>query len=577
MTRERRLEIRHRKRRGLLRLAPAITLAVFLTPIAAGLIFTLLPAFGYFPATGGTALSLQPWRDLFAYPGFATALRLTLTVGIAATLLSLGLAVGICALAHGRGVGRGVLGRFEQLVTPLLAAPHAAVAIGFAFLLAPSGWLVRLASTWLTGWHRPPDLVTIQDPLGLAFIAGLLLKEVPYLVLMIAGAATQVPVRQSLAAARAMGYRRPVAWIKAVLPQIYPQIRLPVYAVLAFSLSVVEVGLVLAPGNPPPLSVLAARWFSDYDLKLYFPAAAASVLQLGLVVLCIALWRLGEAGVALLGRVWIERGGRGGPAVAAVSLGALLAGLVGVLGLLSLAGMGLWSVAASWRFPDPLPAHWSLRSWTVDAGTIASPAVTTGLVALAASLLAVALALACLENEEHQGRRPGASALWLLYLPLLVPQIAFLFGAQLVLVRFGLDGGLVAVTWAHLLFVLPYVFLSLSDPWRSLDPRFRRSAAALGATPVRIFIRVKLPILLRPVLIALAVGFAVSVGQYLPTIFAGAGRIATLTTEAVTLSGGADRRVVGVYAFVQSALPLIVYGAALAVPALLYRRRRGLG
>ena len=76
---------------------------------------------------------------------------------------------------------------------------------------------------------------------------------------------------------------------------------------------------------------------------------------------------------------------------------------------------------------------------------------------------------------------------------------------------------------------------------------------------------------------SVAVGFAVSVGQYLPTIFAGAGRVATLTTEAVTLSGGADRRIIGVYAFLQSALPLLVYGAALALPALIYRRRRGMG
>ena len=63
-------------------------------------------------------------------------------------------------------------------------------------------------------------------------------------------------------------------------------------------------------------------------------------------------------------------------------------------------------------------------------------------------------------------------------------------------------------------------------------------------------------------------------GQYLPTLFAGNGRLATLTTEAVTLSSGADRRVIGVYAFVQSLLPLMAYMLALAVPVLM--RRRGL-
>ena len=82
--------------------------------------------------------------------------------------------------------------------------------------------------------------------------------------------------------------------------------------------------------------------------------------------------------------------------------------------------------------------------------------------------------------------------------------------------------------------------------------------------------------LARPLGVAFAIGFAVSVGQYLPTLFAGAGRIATLTTEAVTLSSGGDRRVLGVYTFLQAALPLAVYVAALALPALAFRHRRGM-
>ncbi len=86
----------------------------------------------------------------------------------------------------------------------------------------------------------------------------------------------------------------------------------------------------------------------------------------------------------------------------------------------------------------------------------------------------------------------------------------------------------------------------------------------------------KLPILLRPLMTAAAIGFAVSVAQYLPTLFMGSGRIATLTTEAVTLSSGSDRRVTGVYAVLQAALPFAAYLAALALPAFLHRHRAGL-
>jgi putative thiamine transport system permease protein len=85
-----------------------------------------------------------------------------------------------------------------------------------------------------------------------------------------------------------------------------------------------------------------------------------------------------------------------------------------------------------------------------------------------------------------------------------------------------------------------------------------------------VFWRVKLPMLRRPVLGAFAVGFAVSAAQYLPTLFAGAGRFATLTTEAVGLAAGADRRVIGLYALVQAILPLVPF--LLAVPPLGGRR-----
>lgn len=89
------------------------------------------------------------------------------------------------------------------------------------------------------------------------------------------------------------------------------------------------------------------------------------------------------------------------------------------------------------------------------------------------------------------------------------------------------------------------------------------------------FWRVKLPILLPPLLTACAVAFAVSVGQYLPTLFAGAGRVATLTTEAVTLSAGADRRVIGVWAVLQALLPMAAYLLTALLPRLLHAHRRG--
>ena len=556
----------------MLRLVPPLTLLLFLGPIAAGLAGTLLPAFGYLPVLGLTLSPLDPWRMLLAAPGLGTALTLTLTSGLLSAAISYALAVGLCAAFHDRPW----FTRLRLMLAPLLAVPHAALAIGFAFLIAPSGWIARMLSPWLTGWDRPPALATVADPHALALTAALVLKETPFLLLMMLAALNQVPSHRLMAVSRSLGYGPAVGWLKAVLPLVQKQIRLPLYAVLAYALSNVAMAIVLAPGTPPPLAVQLLRWFNDPDLAMRFPAAAGAVLLCLLVAFVIMLTRGIETLAGWLGRRWIAAGSRGQGEVGIRLSAGLGGGLALCLSVLALIGLGLWSLAGRWRYPDALPQTLTLSTWMRQSEALALPFWTTLWAGLAAVLIALALVLACLEHEQRRGRALSQRGLWLLYLPLLVPQVGFLFGVQVLLVVARLDGSAVALVWSHLLFVLPYVYLALAAPYRALDARYERTARCLGAGPARVFWRVKLPILLRPILIAASIGFAVSVSQYLPTLFAGAGRYTTLTTEAVSLSAGADRRVVAVFAFAQGALPFLGFALALLLPAWLYRHRAGL-
>lgn len=559
-------------RRGALRWLPALTLILLIGPVAAGLVGTALPAFGYMPALGGESFDLAPWRRLLTTPGIGEMVRLSVVAGIATTAISLAIVILFFAAWHGTPA----FARLQRLLSPLLSVPHVTVAFGLAFLLAPSGWLVRLVSPWATGFERPPDVIVVQDPDGLALIAGLVVKEIPYLFLMTLAALGQADAVRIRTLARTLGYGPVTAWLKAVFPRVYPQIRLPIYAVLAYGVSVVDVALILAPTTPPPLAVQLVRWFNDPDLALRFVASAGALLQLGLVVAAIAGWWLAERLVIRIGRWWI-RGGWRAPRDTALRLGAagvMAAAFAGAF--VGLAGMALWSVTGTWRFPDALPTRLSLDSWMRNADALILAGWHTVAVGVVAALIAALLAVGCLENEARHGRRAAGRALWLLYLPLLVPQIAFLFGTQVLLILLDIDGTWLALVWAHLVYVLPYVFLSLADPWRSWDDRYARTATCLGASPWRVFAAVKLPMLLRPLLVALAVGFAISVGQYLPTLFAGAGRFATLTTDAVSLAASGNRRVIGVYALLQMVLPFIAFALAAGIPAWLFRHRRGL-
>ena len=170
------------------------------------------------------------------------------------------------------------------LLPALLAVPHLASAVGTSFLLAPSGWIVRAFSPWLTGWQRPPDLATVNDPWGLALTFGLALREAPFLLLALAAARPQVATARILAVGRTSGYGPIEAWLKLVLPLLYRQIRLPLYAVLAFALSVVDMAIVLGPSAPPALAVQALRWLTDPDPAWHPVGAAAAILQLVLIV-----------------------------------------------------------------------------------------------------------------------------------------------------------------------------------------------------------------------------------------------------------------------------------------------------
>ena len=556
----------------LIRLGPPLAIFLLAGPIVAGLAGTILPAFGYLPALGGTAPTLAPIAELFAQPGIRMSAALSLGVGLATTAVSLAIVMFFVA----GWSGTKMFARVQHLVSPLLSVPHAAAAFGLAFLIAPSGMAARLISPEFTGWRQPPDLLIVNDPMGLSMTSGLIVKEIPFLLLIALAALPQTDASRSRALAASLGYGPVAGFLHGAWPPLYRQMRLAVFAVLAFSTSVVDVAAILGPTTPAPLAVRLVEWMQDPDLSARFLASAGALLQLGVTAAAILIWigleRLGAAacrrvrgtGWRFRRDLWLRR-----TALAAMLLAALTV-------FAGLATLGLWSVAGLWQFPDAVPNALTLKTWMNAAPRIAAPLATTLIAAGLATLAAVALTLLCLLNEDETGRRAGRRALALLYLPLIVPQVAFLFGLQLILILSGTVASLPALVFAHLVFVMPYVFLSLSDPWHAFDRRYEAVAAGLGKPRWTIFFRVKLPMLSRAILTAAAVGFAVSVGLYLPTVLIGAGRLETITTEAVALASGGNRRVIGVYAFLQMLLPALGFLVATAVPALIFRHRRAM-
>ena len=292
-------------------------------------------------------------------------------------------------------------------------------------------------------------------------------------------------------------------------------------------------------------------------------------------LIAVAIWLVLEKLVGLLWRFWLAAGNRNtGESLAfVIGRGAMPTVLMVIAG--SLLALLTNAFAGPWRYPSAAPSSWTIQHWANSLSDLSAPLFNTVLISVSSTLLALILVAATLESERQSGKGKS-TVMWLLYLPLLIPQIVFLFGI-IVLTEFaGWQANLSLVIFGHLLFVLPYVFLSFSEAYRQLDPRWTQVASTLGASQLKSFWQIRIPLLLAPILTALAIGMAISISLFLPTQLLGAGRITTITTEAVALTSGASRNLISVWAIVQLSLPIVGFMMALFIPKFIWRNRSGM-
>lgn len=494
------------------------------------------------------------WRSLLLEPQLPRALGLSLLTGLGATALSVALAAWL--LSHSFASAR--WSAVTRMLAPMLAVPHAAFAIGLAFLLAPSGWILRALSPWATGFSSPPPWLTTQDPWGVALVAALVGKEVPFLLW---AAATQLQRadagarwRREMEVARSMGYSGRAGWWRVVWPQLWPRLYAPLLAVLAYSLTVVDMAIVIGPAAPPTAAVLAWQWLLDADLAVNAKGAALAWL-LALVVALLAVGLSLARNNLHLRRRWV--GGRRGYEATPLAGLAPLAVLVSVYAAVLLA-TAAGSVSGVWPFPLLWPESWSLDGWrsvAASSGTL----LTTAALAITSSFCALAWALLWLESAPAGWH---ASLRRLVYLPLLLPPVLWVVGLHRLALAWQLDTRWAGLWLAHTLAALPYVLIALSPAYLGFDARYAHIAASLDRGRAAFLLRVKWPLLRASLWGALAVGFAVSIAQYLPTLFIGGGRFATVTTEAVGLAAGGQRSVLAAYAWLQWLLPALFFALA---------------
>ncbi|MGI0116896.1 ABC transporter permease [Zooshikella sp. RANM57] len=541
-----------------------VTQLLCLLPVILGVVGTVLPSFGYFPVAGFHNLNIDYYIILWQEPGFSTMVVATLISGCLATSIALLLTVTIFSVFYSTSYWK----IWHSLLSPMLAFPHAAFALGMMFLVTPSGWYARFLASFTQELTSPPTWHTVHDAYGVTLGIALGLKELPFLILMTLSACNQVNISQLLKVGQSLGYHPVYVWLKIIWPQLLPQMRLPIIAVIAYSFSVVDIAQILGPTTPPTMAVAIMQWFGSEQLEHRLLGSAGAICLLLLTGLLMLGWLVLER--LLIGKdsQWLTNGLRHRLRLGWQWLGHVSQWIVWGVWVTAIISIVLWAVSWRWRYPDILPSEYSLKIWSRYSDKLLTLLGTTWFLALGSAVIGLLLVLGLLEAKKAQQRY----ALSWLYLPLLIPQISFIFGFQWLLVSLNLDGTWGGVVWSHLIYVIPYICLALVGYFKHFDKRYLTVAVLLSGRPQYSYWRIKIAMLLRPVLFAIAVGVAVSVAQYLPTLFAGAGRVSTLTTEAVSLAQGADYRVTGVFALALLVVPLATYGCAFLIPYFIYRR-----
>lgn len=440
------------------------------------------------------ALSLTHWQALFADPQLPQALMATLVsttiAAVGALLIAL---LVIVALWPGPKWQR-MCARLPWL----LAIPHVAFATSALLLFADGGLLYDYFP-----YFTPP-----MDKLGIGLGFTLAVKESAFLLWILAAVLSEKRLLQQLIVLDSLGYSRWQCLNWLLLPSVAPALAMAMLAIVAWSLSVVDVAIILGPGNPPTLAVISWQWLTQGEADQQTKGALASLLLMLLlaayVLLGYLLWRSWRRTIPRVDGVRKPAT----PLLPGITLASLLP-LTGVLCVVLLAILA-------------------------DQSTINSEALinslTMGLVAGQYTL-----------------------ALWL-----------------------NLDGSWTAVVWGHLLWVMPWMLFILQPAWQRIDSRLILIAQTLGWSQSKIFFYVKCPLMLRPTLIAFAVGFSVSIAQYMPTLWLGAGRFPTLTTEAVALSSGGSNGILAAQALWQLLLPLIIFALTALVAKWVGYVRQGL-
>lgn len=178
------------------------------------------------------------------------------------------------------------------------------------------------------------------------------------------------------------------------------------------------------------------------------------------------------------------------------------------------------SVGKDWFGKRWLPPTFTLDwyKWAIEIARV--PEVLKNTLVIAALAIVMSTTVGIFAGWAF-GRRhvPGKEVLMaIILLPRMIPAITYALGVARIFYRLDLVDTHLGVALAHLSVTAPYAILVLSATFQSLDERVLEAAGVCGASPVRSFLHVTLPMIMPGILSSMIFTFSSSYNEFTLTL-----------------------------------------------------------
>ena len=145
-------------------------------------------------------------------------------------------------------------------------------------------------------------------------------------------------------------------------------------------------------------------------------------------------------------------------------------------------------------------------------------------------------------------------------LPIMIPEIILGMVFMAFFSVLSLPFGMVTLVIAHTAFCIPYILMMVKARMAGMDPALEEAAMDLGATPVRTFFDVTLPLVMPAVMSGAMLAFAMSLDDVVISIFVNGPRLNTLPVKVYTQMKFGVTPEINALCTVMLAVTLVIWG-----------------